>query len=110
MNPGDSSLVTGFSAGKVAVFPCEGTNIATGVGQVIGGGGDVNAAVQGIRSAIAQTPGRPVSKYLYVQRRSADARIGMGKSVVSRARQNRKYNLLDSWKLHRGILVRRHLT
>ncbi len=56
MNPGDSSLVTGFSAGKVAVFPYEGTNIATGVVQVIGGGGDVNATIQGIRSAIAQTP------------------------------------------------------
>lgn len=56
MNPGDSSSVDNFSADKVAVFPFEGTNLATGIGEVIAGGGDVEAAVEGIQSAIAQTP------------------------------------------------------
>jgi RHS repeat-associated protein len=56
MNPGESSDVTSFSAGKVAVFPYAGTNLFTGLWQVATGGGEIGAATQAIRSAISQTP------------------------------------------------------
>jgi hypothetical protein len=56
-NPGQDSTIDQFSNSMIAVFPYSGTNWLTGSAQVAFGNDNITAALRGLRSALAQTPG-----------------------------------------------------